>query len=340
MVKPIVWLSTTLARGIHPHLPPDHTVVTSVEEFLEHPRGASTVSFVDVEALAELDQLSTDCGTPTDKLVLPGSVIAISDDPIQSPIGWLNDRPWLSHVIGASMLQHPIFPEHLGNVTATLTNGLRPRLTEWLTPSITGRRVRLAQASKRAERIERMAEYYDSHGVSGRTIQLLRDAAEELLTNAFYDAPVAAGIVSQPIPRTHDVILSEETACDMVYGCRDGLAVVRVKDPFGSLTRQRLVNVLARCARTDMQVEVDKTMGGAGLGLWRLFTVATFVAVSVVPNHHTEFLVGIAKRGAPGGTRPYAFHLFFNQGRAVGRWKAGDANVNPSEDNSISIVSK
>lgn len=341
-VKPIVWLSDTLARGIRSHLPPDHTVVASVEEFLEQPRTATTLSFVDAEGLAELDQLSADCGTPTSKLILPGPVIAICDDAIQTPVGWLSTRPWLSHVISAAMLPHPIFAEHLSNITTTLTNGLRPRLTDWLTPSVVGRRVRLAQASKRAERIERMAEYYDTHGVSGRTIQFLRDAAEELLTNAFYDAPVAAGVVTKPIPRTQDVILSEDTACDMVYGCRDDLAVVRVKDPFGSLTRKRLVEVLTRCARTDMQVEVDETMGGAGLGLWRLFTVATFVAISVVPNHHTEFLVGIAKRGAPGGARPYAFHLFFSeQGRTQGRWKMTEVNENnPVVDNSINIVSK
>ena len=192
VVKSIVWLSDPLARGLRPHLP-DHTVVGSAEEFLNEPRSATTISFVDAPALMELDRLSADCGTPTDKLVLPGPIIAISDDSIYTPIGWLASRPWLAHVISASMLQHPIFAEHLGNVITTLTNEKRPRLTQWLTPSVVGRRVRLAQASKRAERIERMAEYYDSRGVSARTIQLLRDAAEELLTNAFYDAPVAAG---------------------------------------------------------------------------------------------------------------------------------------------------
>ena len=112
----------------------------------------------------------------------------------------------------------------------------------------------------------------------------------------------------------------------MVYGYRDDLAVVRVRDPFGSLSRARLVEVLARCARTDMRVEVDETMGGAGLGLWRIFTVATFVAISVVNNKHTEFLVGIAKRTA--GPRPFAFHLFFKEpGHAVRRWKLLDADT-------------
>ncbi len=341
-VKFIVWLPETLARALRAHLSSDPKVVASAEEFLDEPRNSSTISFVGADALAALEHLAAERGTPIGEMGLPGTVIALSDEALQTPVGWLPARPWLSHVMSASLLEHPIFPEHLANVTTTLTNGRRPRLTDWLTPTVVGRRVRLAQASKRAERIERMGEYYDSQGVSSRTIQLLRDAAEELLTNAFYDAPVAAGVVTHPIPRTQDVTLSEESACDLVYGCRDDLAIVRVKDPFGSLTRERLVEVLTRCARTDMQVEVDETMGGAGLGLWRLFTVSTFLAVSVVPNHHTEFLVGIAKRGAPGGARPYAFHLFFKErGQALRRWKMLDANTsNPALDNSINIVTK
>lgn len=341
-VKPIIWLSDAVARGLREHLSSDPKVIASAQEFLDEPRAQGTVAFLDAAALDALDQLAAERGTPINELLPPGSVIAIGDDVLQTPIGWLPARPWLSHVISAALLKHPYFPEHLGNIVATLTNGRRPRLTDWLAPSVLGRRVRLAQASKRAERIERMGEYFESHKVSSRTIQLLRDAAEEMLTNAFYDAPVAAGVVSHAIPRTQDVVLSDESACDMVYGCRDDLAVVRVKDPFGSLTRERLIEVLTRCARTDMQVEVDESMGGAGLGLWRLFTVATFVAISVVPNRHTEVLVGIAKRGAPGSARPYAFHLFFKEpGRALRRWQMLDANTsNPPLDQSINIVAK
>jgi hypothetical protein len=185
-----------------------------------------------------------------------------------------------------------------------------------------------------------MSEFFESKGVGSRSLQQLRDVAEELLTNAFYDAPVAAGVLQRAISRTQEVSLPEESACDMVYGCREDLAVVRVRDPFGSLTRQRLVEVLTRCARTDMGVEVDETMGGAGLGLWRIFSVASFVAISVVRQRYTEFLVGVGKR-AP-GSRPFAFHLFFREhGRPVRRWKLLDAeSTKPSVNNSVSIVSK
>jgi hypothetical protein len=339
-VRSIVWMTERLSHGLRDLLASETTLVTSAREFLEARRDAKTVSFVDNSTIAEFDRAAAALGTPVDRISPPGPVIAICDDALQAAIGWLPTHPWLSHVVSASMLQHPMAAEHFGNVMLTLTNSGQPRLLDWLGPTIAGRRVRLAHASRRVERLERMSGFLDSKGVGSRTIQLLRDCAEELLTNAFYDAPVAAGALKQPISRTQDVSLPDDSACDMVYGCRDDLAIVRVRDPFGSLSRSRLVEVLTRCARTDMRVEVDETMGGAGLGLWRIFSTASFVAIAVVNNRHTEFLVGFGKRAA--GPRPFAFHLFFKeQGRAVRRWRLLDADSSkPTVNKSVTIVTK
>jgi hypothetical protein len=351
VVRSIVWMTERLSHGLRDLLPAETTLVTSAREFLEARRDAKTVSFVDSSTIADLDRAAAALGHPgpghlggaagaAGPAGSPGPVIAICDDALQAAIGWLPTHPWLSHVVSASMLQHPMAAEHFGNVMLTLTSSGQPRLLDWLGPTIAGRRVRLAHASRRVERLERMSVFLDSKGVGSRTIQLLRDCAEELLTNAFYDAPVAAGAVKQPISRTQDVSLPDDSACDMVYGCRDDLAIVRVRDPFGSLSRSRLVEVLTRCARTDMRVEVDETMGGAGLGLWRIFSTASFVAIAVVNNRHTEFLVGFGKRAA--GPRPFAFHLFFKeQGRAVRRWRLLDADSSkPTVNKSVTIVTE
>jgi len=187
-----------------------------------------------------------------------------------------------------------------------------------------------------------MAEYFASQGIGSRTIDALRDVGEELLTNAFYDAPVAAGAIKRVISRTNDIALTDGGACDLVYGCRGDLAIVRVRDPFGALSRDRLVDVLMRCARTDGKVEVDGSMGGAGLGLWRIFSRASFVAVSVIQQRHTEFLVGIGKRPAK-GPRPFAFHLLFKErtGGTQRRWKLVDMDTGPvGLDRSIGIGTK
>jgi hypothetical protein len=331
-VRSIVWTSERLSSRLLTLLPSGitHTLVRSLSEFRAAPRDTTTVSFVDSSTLAELGEQEAALGP----------MIAICDDTLQTAIGWLPSHTWLSHVMSAGMLQHPMAAEHIGNVMMTLTSIGQPRLLDWMGPTMAGRRVRLAHASRRADRLERMSAFFDTKGVSARTIQLLRDAAEELLTNAFYDAPVAAGALDQPISRTQDVSLPDDSACDMVYGCREDLAVVRVRDPFGSLSRTRLVEVLTRCARTDMRVEVDETMGGAGLGLWRIFSAASFVAIAVVNNRHTEFLVGIAKRVAA-APRPFAFHLFFkNHGRAARQWRLQDDSSNPTINKSVTIVTK
>lgn len=265
----------------------------------------------------------------------PGPVIALCDDTLPKAVGWLPEHPWLSHVIGGTMLTHPMGAEHLENTMKSLERTDKPKLIEWLTPNVTGRRVRLAHAGRRAERLDRMGEFLEQKGIGSRTIQLLRDAGEELLTNAFYDAPVAAGALERPISRTQDVLLPDDCACDMVYGSHKDLAIVRVRDPFGSFTRERLVQVLTRCAQADMQVEVDESMGGAGLGLWRIFTAASFVAISVVANRHTEFLVGIGKR-IP-GPKPFAFHLYFRQGKKPRFWRLLEDSM-PTPSKSITIV--
>ncbi len=323
-------MSEPLTAALRSVLSSSVTVVNSAREFLDAPRDSKTVSFIDSSTLAQLDPATTP----------PGHVIAICDDLLPAAVNLLPSRPWLSHVVGSAMLEHPLAREHLANVTTTLTKTGQPRLLDWLASDVAGRRIRLAHASKRVERLERMGDYLGSKGVGARTIDLLRDAAEELLTNAFYDAPVASGAVKQPISRTQDVSLPDDCACDMVYGCREDLAIVRVRDPFGSLSRTRLIEVLTRCARPGMNVEVDETMGGAGLGLWRIFSAASFVAISVVNHHHTEFLVGIGKRVS--GPRPFAFHLFFKEhGGPVRRWKLLDVDSSqPAGEHSVTILSK
>ena len=342
-VRAIVWMSDRLRPVLRDRLM-EATVVNSALEFWNARRDHQTIAFLDGTTLVTLAKAAADLGV-SGEAVAPGPTIAICEEPLQTAVGWLAPYPWLSHVVSTAMLQHPLAGEHLGHVIATLTSGGRPRLLDWVGDTVAGRRVRMAHASRRVSRLERMGEFFESHSVSGRTIQQLRDVAEELLTNAFYDAPVSAGVLTQPISRTQDVSLPDESACDMVYGCRDDLALVRVRDPFGSLSRTRLVEVLLRCSRTDMGVQVDETMGGAGLGLWRIFSVATYVAISVVERRYTEFLVGIGKRptgpaAARSAARPFAFHLFFREpNRASRGWKLMDPDTNsPTINKSVTLA--
>ena len=331
LMRAVVWMSQPLAdlvvRRVAAYEP---ICVRSAKEFLEAAKPVGTVAFLDAETLALVGEVS--------HVALTAYVIAVCSDQLAAAIGWLQPYPWVSSVVSAGMFEHPMIERHLDHVIRTGLSTDKPRLLDWLAGNVQGRRVRLTHASKRAFRIEKMAEFFESHQVGSRTLQHLRDAAEELLTNAFYDAPVAAGLIPGPVSRAKDIALPEDNACDLAYGYYDEIAVVRVRDPFGALSRRRLVEVLERCARSDMSVDVDETMGGAGLGMWRIFSTATFVAASVVKNRQTEILVGIAKK-AKAGTKPFAFHLYFRESKKRKFWQVfkDETTARPSIDNSVII---
>jgi len=330
MSGPLATALRDQVAGMHPGA--TSKVVTKLDEFLVQTNRPDTIAFVGHQELAALTASGITGTTPACPVVL------ITDGPLQGTIPAIAKHSWLCHVMSFSMLRQPMASELLANVAAAAKEPKGPRLLDWIGPEVAGRRVRLTNTNVRAERLERMSEFFESKGVGPRALVPLRDVAEELLTNAFYDAPVAAGVIRKAIPRTHEVELPDEHACDLVYGCRDDLALVRVRDPFGALTRTRLIEVLTRCARSDMQVQVDESMGGAGLGLWRVFAVASFVAISVCSHRWTEFLVGVAKRHvAP--PRPFAFHLFFTD-RGKRRFWQRDDDTDVGLNKSIAVVIK
>jgi hypothetical protein len=164
-----------------------------------------------------------------------------------------------------------------------------------------------------------MREFLPTAGVSARASQILCDAADELIANAFYTAPLAAGAVDERIGPTSDVTLPETSACDVVYGKADEFAIVRVRDPFGALTREALVNALSLCANPSASTPAQ------GLGLWRLLSIASFVAIYVVDRHHTDVMVGVGDiDSGGGGARPYALHIFNKPSQRHRNWKLAD----------------
>jgi len=111
------------------------------------------------------------------------------------------------------------------------------------------------------------------------------------------------------VPRTEDVELPPDRACEISYGIEAGNAFIRLRDTFGSLTRKRLLDVLNRC--NAGAVSIDESRGGAGLGLWRVFSTASTVAISVTPGVVTDILVGIATTDGRIVKQHLAVHLFF-----------------------------
>lgn len=252
-------------------------------------------------------------------------VAIVDDEPAKTlsrMVRSLDSWSSLSHVISASLLSTPRARSELKILLDRLAYGPECDL---LTDEGVGRVAMLAQASRREARFERMQEYFSKMGLSARTISAIGDVAEELVMNALYNAPAEAGFFSAPVSRATDVTLPFERACEISYGMEEGNAFVRLRDPFGALRRERLLEVLTRC-NTTTGAELDESRGGAGLGMWRVFSAASTIAITVIPGRLTEILVRMVPK--PGrGKQPRAIHLFFIAPAAISTKELDDLGL-------------
>jgi hypothetical protein len=236
-------------------------------------------------------------------------VVAVVDGPnaptLATTIRLMRSFPWLSHVMHASLLARPKARTHL----ALLLDKLEGVEQAVLGPSGVGRVACLARASRREARFERIREFFEKHGMSTRTTSALLEVCEELVMNALYDAPLEGGLLDKAVSREEDLELPANRACEISYGIEDDSAFVRVRDTFGALSRGRLLQVLERCSAKA--VTLDESRGGAGLGLWRVFSIASTIAIRVVPGKITEVFVGVDMKQGRLQKELVAADLFF-----------------------------
>ncbi|MDQ3364381.1 MAG: PEGA domain-containing protein [Myxococcota bacterium] len=111
---------------------------------------------------------------------------------------------------------------------------------------------------------------------------------DEMLMNALYDAPVAADgtHLFAGVPTSTRVTLRTEQRVRVQYAHDGRRFAVSVRDAFGTLQRETLLVHLHKGLHASQQV--DRKVGGAGLGLYLMFNVSTAVYFHVLPGIATE----------------------------------------------------
>ena len=163
---------------------------------------------------------------------------------------------------------------------------------------------------KREEQITEITDYIKQLGVRKRFINAAAEVLDEFLMNAMYDAPVDQNGKSKYHfnKRTEQLILEENEAPSVSYLCDGETLGVAVSDPFGAITRDKIVNYLAKCFRKDKN-QIDKKKGGAGLGLYKIFNAVNCMVVNLEPGKRTEF-IAIFDLNVKTQSRRGSFHFF------------------------------
>lgn len=124
-------------------------------------------------------------------------------------------------------------------------------------------------------------------GTGGRRLgSSMAEVAHELLMNAMYDAPV--GPTGEPLfrfRRNEAIELNSQQRPDIHFGCDGSRFVLSVTDPFGGLRRE---HVFGGISRALSRATLDRSGGGAGLGLTVIFKATTMLFFDVIRGYRTR----------------------------------------------------
>lgn len=159
----------------------------------------------------------------------------------------------------------------------------------WVPAPSEAMRCAITSSTQKRDVIAGVARFAAAKGLHPRLGDALELVADELFTNAVYNAPVDAD--GRPrfraLTRSVDVQLLPGEVVDFELRFGGGRLALAVRDPFGSLTRERMVGYFARHFESGV-ARLEGKSGGAGVGLHQVFESATQLVVSLEAGRRTE----------------------------------------------------
>ncbi|MEZ0391480.1 MAG: cyclic nucleotide-binding domain-containing protein [Pseudobdellovibrionaceae bacterium] len=170
--------------------------------------------------------------------------------------------------------------------------------------------VKVAKSKDRGQLKEGMLTHFKSLGIRGAILDRVQVAAEEMLMNAIYDAPVdiEGKSLFNHLPRTTEVELNPNQQSELSFGCDGNLLAVSILDPFGALRQDILIRYLDSCYNGAAGT-LNANKGGAGRGLHQILESCDWTIFNVEAGSRTEvialFDIDQKRDGPP------QFHYFF-----------------------------
>ncbi len=170
----------------------------------------------------------------------------------------------------------------------------------------------IRRAEERDELVELVAGYLDDLGCSRRLAARISTLADELVTNAIYNAPCDSlgRHLYSATDRRNKVRLDVGEEIQVCFGSDGEKFAISVTDPFGSLSPSRVRACIRRCLAEEEQIE--QKSGGAGLGLFTAFMSCSQLVFNVDAGRRTEVIaiVEIGHRARAHAGQSHSIHVF------------------------------
>lgn len=206
-----------------------------------------------------------------------------------------------------------IDPDELGVTIEKMLCGEIFGLDKYFRTGGTRQMATIRCTDQRDDILQLARDFSEAAGVPARHTDLFCTVADELTTNALYNAPRdrQGNALYAHLPRTELVRLGEGQQIDMAM-CADSQRIgISVMDPYGSLSRHTVLRYLAKCFRKGDD-QLDDKAGGAGLGLFQIFESVTQFVMNLEPGRATEIIgvINFTGRFRDFVVRPKSFNIF------------------------------
>ncbi len=175
----------------------------------------------------------------------------------------------------------------------------------------------LDDAQQRSALVEGLGIEVRRLGLGSHIATLSCLVADELLSNALYNAPVDERGVRTRIdePRHSPRKLEGRDKVRLRHACDGRYLAIEVADGFGSLERSTILSNLARAVNVGAPDKVQWTRAGAGMGLGLVYSCCTHLVFNIAVGRRTEVIALLDVRFQPRGPDPISsFNVFVQEG--------------------------
>ncbi len=230
--------------------------------------------------------------------------------------GSLPDLPRLLRAGAITNLLGRAMPTLAEELTVTALKVLRhdifgiEKYMTWGVP-VVARKV--TRSDERADLVDELTATVKGLGIGSRAAQMAALVADELMTNAIFNAPIdAAGTATRRDERRDTVrSLSGREEIWLRYACDARYLAIEVTDQWGSLSRSTILACLAKGVSRDVN-KVIMHGGGAGIGVGLVYDSCHHLVFNIHPNQRTQVIGLIDLRVSPQdlAQTPSSFNIF------------------------------
>lgn len=163
-------------------------------------------------------------------------------------------------------------------------------LEQFLDKNVKSQVLKVTKSNQKKPLIESLKSYLLKIGFKSRMAVLIATAADELVMNAFFDAPVdqLGKHTYAQTPRDSEINLDDKHPIELKIAFDNSLLAISVTDSYGSVDKKKLLNQHLGRSYESREYETKTVVAGAGLGLAHIYRNSGGMIIACESGIRTE----------------------------------------------------